>query len=121
VIATPTKSAKLVSVENRYKAWAFLHACETSSGDSGSVIVSERTGKIVGLTWATSQNKDTNMKNSNTVFDWIETQDSRLWESMSLAVPTKLIMNEIFTSKNQTLLSFVDRNRSVDSRHFAQK
>ncbi len=119
VVATPSKSSRFVRVNKQYQAWTFLHACETSTGDSGSVIVSERTGKVVGLVWATSMNKHTDLKNSNTVFDWIARQDPRMWENLSLAVPTRFIMNEIFVSKNATLLSWVEQNRSVDG-HFAK-
>ncbi len=111
VVATTTYKTVLLTVqseEKSYKARSFVHACEISSGDSGSAVISESTGKVVGLNWATSTSKPIALLNSLNVYEWIEKQSNLLWSYMSYAVPGGEIMNAIKASKNVTLNEFVN-------------
>lgn len=113
VVATTTyQSRKLYSKQGStiYGAYSFVHACEISKGDSGAAIVSEETGKVIGINWATSTAKPAELLSTHTVFDWIEKKDSRIWSSLSYGVPAGNIMNDIKKSKEPILHELLSMN-----------
>ena len=110
VVATSTFKPKfLSSLEDSkiYSAYSFVHACEISRGDSGAALLSESTGKVIGVNWATSTRKASELQFSNTVLDWIENNDSRMWSSMSYGVPALEILNALRQSKEPILHEFI--------------
>jgi hypothetical protein len=113
VIATPTNDPHFLEVKNdsgTFNAWSFIHACEISPGDSGSAIVSEATGRVIGVNWATSSAKPAILQNSNVVFDWIKTQNPLLWGSLSQGIPNSVILQSIREQKHPVLMEFLRAN-----------
>lgn len=115
VVATSTSAPIFQTVHNTdgtFNAWTFVHACEISHGDSGSAIISERTGKVIGINWATSSEKPIALLNKNTLWDWIRRQVPELWSSLSWGVPNAAILNSIQANKHPALLEFAYSNQN---------
>lgn len=110
VVATTNFQGNFLTVTKEsvtYGAYSFVHACEISPGDSGSALVSETTGKVIGLNWATAESKPLDLLNTLTVFDWIEKQVPALWNSMSYAVSATNLQATIMSSDKDILHQFV--------------
>lgn len=110
MVASDTSKPKFLKVssgQKSFNAYSFAHTCEISDGDSGSAIVSESTGVVIGINWSTSNKKPLDLKNSLTVFDWVEKQNPRVWESTSYGVPAKNILAMIRSTNNVLLNEFV--------------
>jgi len=109
VVATTNFKSNFLNVVREgvtYGAHSFVHACELSPGDSGSALVSETSGKVIGLNWATSDSKPTELLSGLNVFNWIDKQVPALWNSMSYAVSATNIQAAIMSSKSVTLNEF---------------
>lgn len=115
VVVSTTFAPRKLSIKSKsdnkvYTAYSFAHACEISNGDSGAALMSEITGKVVGLNWATSTAKPTDLLKSPTVFDWIEKNDPRIWNSLSYGIPALNIAVNIHNSDDILLKQFVQAN-----------
>lgn len=115
IVATTTYQSVQLSIKSKndnkvYSAFSFAHACEISHGDSGAALVSESTQKVIGLNWATSTAKHPDLLRSSTLFDWIESNDFRIWNSLSYGVSTTNISSAIYKSGDPTLIAFVQSN-----------
>lgn len=97
-------------VRKTFNAWSFAHSCATSHGDSGSALVSEDTGKVMGLNWAATVRPDEIIKSKTSIFDWIQNKNPLMWSNMSYGVPNKYILMAINKKNNSTLNEFLESN-----------
>jgi hypothetical protein len=114
MVATSTQYPHFIQVKNSaglFNAWSFVHACEVSQGDSGSGLMDEASGKLIGINWATSSNKPNMLLNSNAVLDWIDRQVAELWPSLSLGIPNSKILTSIQQQGNSMLMDFIRSNQ----------
>ena len=74
-----------------YKAWSFSNGCDVSHGDSGSAMVSRKTGEPVGIIWTGRIPKDEKVQNADYLVDIYSTNSEDVWKQLSYAVPAKKI------------------------------
>lgn len=90
-VFSPSNYFKKIVNSNNSSIWSFAHGCDSSPGDSGSPVLSKNTGKVIGMTWATSDSKPQDFLDSEKLMQSLENNDPRIWKYLSYAVPAQTI------------------------------
>lgn len=86
-----------------YSAWSFAHGCDISHGDSGSALVDERSGAVMGILWTGKFPKSQWAQNSQNLDLWLKTSNEAIWKELNYGVPATAmlpILRQALTSSN---------------------
>jgi hypothetical protein len=77
---------------------SFMHSCEGSRGDSGSPLISKKTGLVIGVYWGGKTPKGPRMRDPEYIRRVInENRDKVIWSKFNMATPSIEIGKELRT------------------------
>lgn len=84
MVLSPTNDFRLKAdpdprYSDSFAVWSFAHGCEASQGDSGSAILDRVTGKVLGILWGTSLDKQPLVQSTAFLFSLLQQPSEFVW------------------------------------------
>ena len=74
-----------------YQVWSIAHGCDLAHGDSGSALISSKTGELVGINWTGKIPKDRKIRSRDYVDEIFKFEDLIIWKELSYTVSIESI------------------------------
>ncbi|MCP4254941.1 MAG: trypsin-like peptidase domain-containing protein [Candidatus Scalindua sp.] len=93
---------------NKVATWAFAVGCDASDGDSGSPVVTQDTGDIIGILWGVAPR--TSAQSSQSLDNMMKENSPTIWTNLNYAVPAVKIKEFLLERiKSGTITDEVER------------